>query len=458
MLSYAENERLTKVGPGTPCGDLYRRYWLPVSPAESLDHNPVVPVRILGESLVLFRDRRGRLGLIDERCPHRQTSLALGIPEQNGLRCCYHGWLFDAGGRCLEMPLEPADSPFKSKVSIRAYPVQAMGGLIWAYLGPAPAPVLPTWDIYVRPGALRQMIGHHIPTNWLQVVENQADPGHLPYGHGRFFQYALERENRLSSDPRTFYNASFASADALQARGEHTVYRALPNELGYTVARKLSGEPDTVPGWNSGAGAMLFPTMLSSGPGDIGTRVRRWCQVVVPLDDHTTWQLQYFAYFFPEGVAVPAQSAVPYTQVPIEKSDGTPILDYALGQDIAIFQGQGVVADRSKERLGVSDAIVVAYRKMLREQIDRVAAGQDPINVFRSADAAQRPDLRLPGNETAGDERKATGMIMEGLHKTSDGGRLMIDDVVDRYNRDRETIIALFAEAERVMAANASRA
>ncbi len=244
MLSVVENERLTGVGPGTPAGDMFRRYWLPICAAEKLDENPVVGVRVLGESLVLFQDRSGVMGLLDERCPHRQTSLCLGIPEVNGLRCCYHGWLFDETGACLEMPLEPAGSTFRDKVLIKAYPVQRMGGLIWAYLGPAPAPMLPRWDIYVRPGALRQMIGHRIPTNWLQVVENQADPGHISYGHGRFFQYALEREGKLSSDPRTGYNASLASALALQAQGRHAEFRAVPNGLGYTVERKLSNQGD----------------------------------------------------------------------------------------------------------------------------------------------------------------------------------------------------------------------
>jgi 5,5'-dehydrodivanillate O-demethylase len=353
------------------------------------------------------------------------------------------------------MPLEPAGSAFKSKVAIKAYPVQEMGGLIWAYLGPAPAPVLPRWDIYARPGAYRQMIGHKIPANWLQVVENQADPGHIPYGHGRFFQYVLEREGRLSNDPRAFYNAGFNQTRELQAQGLHLQFRAIPNEFGYTVGRKVSDQDDDTPGWNAGAGAMLFPTMLSSGPGDIGTRVRRWCQVVVPIDDTTTWQYQYFAYFLPDGVNVPEQDHVPYTEIPLRAADGSEILDYALGQDIAIFQAQGAIVDRSKERLGVSDAIVIAYRKLLAEQIDRALAGGDPINVFRDASLAERPDLRLPGNRLDMEGRPRTGLVMEPFHQVADGGRMMIDDVVDRYNRDRDTIVALFAEADAAMKAAA---
>ena len=130
MLNAQENERLTRVGPGTPMGTLLRRYWYPVATSAELDDNPVKPVRLLGESLALFRDGQGRLGLVDERCPHRRVSLAYGIPEEDGLRCCYHGWMFDRAGRCLEMPGEPASSTFKDRIRITAYPVTELGGLI----------------------------------------------------------------------------------------------------------------------------------------------------------------------------------------------------------------------------------------------------------------------------------------------------------------------------------------
>ena len=132
MLSREINELLTRVGPGTPGGDLMRRYWHPIYPEVLLREKPVRKVRILGENLTLFRDASGSLGLIAERCPHRRTSLSAGIPEPEGLRCCYHGWLFDARGRCLETPLEPASSPIKDNIKITAYPVEEMGG---AYLG-----------------------------------------------------------------------------------------------------------------------------------------------------------------------------------------------------------------------------------------------------------------------------------------------------------------------------------
>src|SRR3989449_1646358 len=128
MLSKELNEKLTRVGPGTAGGDLLRYYWHPVAGSAELEENPVKKVRILGEDLVLFRDRSGRLGLIDEPCPHRRVSMEYGIPETEGLRCPYHGWVFNHEGRCLEQPAEPWDSTFKDRVTTKSYPVEELQG------------------------------------------------------------------------------------------------------------------------------------------------------------------------------------------------------------------------------------------------------------------------------------------------------------------------------------------
>src|SRR6266511_1029272 len=197
MLRIEENERLTRVGPGTPMGALLRRYWHPVAATVELDEHPVRPVKILGESLVLFRDRQGRLGLIDDTCPHRRVSFLYGVPEEEGLRCCYHGWMFDRTGRCLEMPAEAPDSTFPRKVKIPGYPVQEMGGLIFAYLGPEPAPLLPRWDLFVWPNAVRQIGLNTLNCNWLQCQENTGDPTHSVYLHGHLFKYTLEKMGKL---------------------------------------------------------------------------------------------------------------------------------------------------------------------------------------------------------------------------------------------------------------------
>ena len=196
MLSKELNERLTRVGPGTPGGNLMRRYWHPIAAAAELEVDPVKKVRILGEDLVLYRDKSGNLGLIDEPCPHRRVSLEYGIPEQEGLRCPYHGWLFNHEGRCLEQPAEPWDSTFKDRITTKAYKVQELAGLVFAYLGPEPAPLIPRYDVYVAENAIRQIGATLLPCNWLQCMENSLDPVHAEWLHSYFSNYIREREGR----------------------------------------------------------------------------------------------------------------------------------------------------------------------------------------------------------------------------------------------------------------------
>src|SRR5579862_8947406 len=165
MLTKEANERLTRVGPSTVMGEVMRRYWFPIATLPDLDREPVRPVKIMGEQLALFRSDDGSLGLIQQRCPHRGASLLYGIPEEGGLRCCYHGWQFDPQGHCIDQPGEGPDSTFKDKVCITAYPVQGLGGLIFAYLGPAPVPLLPRWDLLVVDDIEREIGFCHLPGN-----------------------------------------------------------------------------------------------------------------------------------------------------------------------------------------------------------------------------------------------------------------------------------------------------
>ena len=197
MLTAEENDRLTQVGPESPMGNLFRRYWQPIATSSQLDENPVRPVRLFGESLTLFRDRRGRLGLVADRCAHRHVRLMYGIPEEDGLRCCYHGWLYDRTGQCIEQPAEPADSRFKDKIRVTAYPVEELAGVIFAYLGPEPAPLVPRWDrLMWDDNVMRYVIFCEIPCNWLQVVENYMDFAHAQHLHGPYSQYSAGEHGR----------------------------------------------------------------------------------------------------------------------------------------------------------------------------------------------------------------------------------------------------------------------
>jgi 5,5'-dehydrodivanillate O-demethylase len=143
MLTEEQNRRLTEVGAGTPMGELLRRYWMPIAAESQFDETPIKAVRLMGEDLVLYRDMSGTYGLVDRHCPHRRADLSYGFVETCGIRCNYHGWNFDESGRCIEQPFEDIANPeakFRDKVRINAYPVDARVGLIWADLGPAPAP------------------------------------------------------------------------------------------------------------------------------------------------------------------------------------------------------------------------------------------------------------------------------------------------------------------------------
>lgn len=448
-----ENARLTRVGPGTPGGELLRRYWHPVQPTAVLREKRVVSVRILGEDLVLFEDLDGNLGLVQERCPHRRASLALGVPDSGGLRCAYHGWLFGPDGECREQPLEPPGSQFKERTGVRCYPVQEMGGLVWAYLGPDPVPELPRWNLFVRPDGFRQIVGHRLPCNWLQVMDNRADLGHAVYTHGRLFQHVLERQGRLTDDPRPRYNAAVLDQKRMMGRGAYAKYRPVYNEFGFTKGRMVSDESEDQPSWTTGINPVLFPYILASGPGEEGLRIRRHYQVGVPIDDTTTWHFQYFCYVFPPEVEVPEQDSVPYVEVPLLDEDDQPILDYVLGQDMVCWYEQGPIADRENEHLGVSDRIVIAYRNLLAEQIKRVEIGLEPMNVFRGPSQAESPEFRIPGNEGSAPVSQTTIAVQlayrESFHEMSPAGWLYIEDDADRYCPDRETILALFAETQR---------
>ena len=203
MMSAEQNERVTRVGPGSPCGTLQRLYWQPIALAEELPaERPLKAVRVLGQDLVLFRDEAGRLGLLDRDCPHRGADFAFGRLEDGGLRCAFHGWLFDAGGRCLETPAEPEGSRLCERVRQRAYAVTERNGVVFAYLGPGEAPALPRLDCFAAPGEYSFAFKGHIDCNWLQALEVGIDPAHASFLH-RFFE---------DEDPNAGYGKQFRAA------------------------------------------------------------------------------------------------------------------------------------------------------------------------------------------------------------------------------------------------------
>jgi phthalate 4,5-dioxygenase len=186
MLSRAENELLTRTGPGTPMGNLMRRYWVPALFSHQLPEadGPPVRVKLLSEELVAFRDSTGQVGLLEEHCAHRGASLYWGRNEECGLRCVYHGWKYDRTGRCVDQPAEPEDSTFKDRIKLTAYPCRERGGVVWTYMGPPELqPPLPEFEWAVVPDSHRFATRHLQECNWLQGVEGGFDPMHVAFLH-----------------------------------------------------------------------------------------------------------------------------------------------------------------------------------------------------------------------------------------------------------------------------------
>jgi 5,5'-dehydrodivanillate O-demethylase len=361
MTTKEQNERLTCVGAGTPMGSLLRRYWQPVGTALELEREPVQKVRLMGENLTLYRSEVGEYGLIGERCPHRCLSMEYGIPDQRGLRCAYHGWLFDAQGRCLEQPFEDrtlAENRYKDKVRIKAYPVEELGGLIFAYLGPEPVPLVPRWDVLVRDDVDKVVEIHRLPCSWLQCMENAADPVHFEFLHAAFGNYQLKRLGR---------------PPAMQTpRHVKIEFDRFP--YGIMKRRLLEGESPDVDDWTTGH-PLLFPNILAVGSASAPT-----LQFRVPVDDTHTVQFAYrTSVREPDGV--PRPMAVKHRS--LFNDEGKIIADNVPAQDMVGWVGQGPVSDRTQEHLATSDKGVLLYRRMLLEQMERVERGEEPMAVIR---------------------------------------------------------------------------
>ncbi len=356
-MTQEENDFLTRVGPGTPAGELLRRYWYPVSVAKELDdEHPTKYIRLLGEDLVLFRDKSGRVGLLADRCSHRGASLVYGRVEERGIACAYHGWLYDVEGNCLETPPEPAESKFCLTVKHKAYRVQKYIGYYWAYLGPEPAPLIPKYDVWARTDGQRSLtVQSMLDCNWFQVMENTVDPAHLQILH----QNSGTQSNAGSG------NSTRGHTDDVE---DFEFY-----EVPYGIIKKRSyknGIVDEHP--------LIFPNIL---------RNANRTQIRVPIDDTHT---RIFSVRFDPGEPAndrddpPYQFAKSYKNPPDALHPFTRFrMDMVLAQDFMAWETQGPIADRSKERLATSDRGIIMFREMMKREIEKVQRGEDPKGVIR---------------------------------------------------------------------------
>ncbi len=374
MVTAEQNELLTHVGPGTRMGNLLRRYWHPIAPLVDMDDRWTKRVRLLGEDLVLFKDRLGAFGLITEACPHRRASFAYGIPTMDGIRCPYHGWKFDAAGHCLEQPNEPAESTFKDKVTTPAYPVRELGGMLWAYLGPLPAPSIPRLDGLVAEGTISFVGRATIACNWLQIMENSVDPVHTEWLHGKLIEFVREAENFKT--PRAKHHVKIAFDEF---------------EHGIIKRRLMEGQTEDASDWTHGH-PIVFPLALA-----VGTRSDTWRQYQfqfrVPIDDTHTEHYWYSAYTPPREAPQHLTNRVPVYEAQMRDERGEYILDYINAQDALAWETQGPIADRTIERLGTNDRGVTMLRKMLLRELDKIERGEEPMNVFRGAAGERTIDL-----------------------------------------------------------------
>lgn len=387
MLTKEQNERITRIGPGTPAGELLRRYWHPVAVASELtDKEPTKFVRVLGEDLVLFRNKKGDVGLVADRCPHRGASLSYGRVEERGIACAYHGWLFDTKGDCLETPAEPAESQFHLSVKVKSYPVQKFVGLYWTYMGPQPVPVIPKYDVWARKdGRRRLFVQPQLDCNWFQAMENSVDPSHLQILH----------QSLIARGPITN-----------QTRGlTDTVEKFEFIEVPYGIMKKRTyktGAVDQHP--------LIFPNIL---------RQANATQIRVPMDD--THTKIFFVRFDPskDGSIVeeegdpPVEYVKPFKNPPDGQHPFTrfDISKEVQAQDHMAWETQGPISDRTDERLGTADGGIVMLREMVLREIERVQRGQDPKGVIRDP-AHEMIDTKLAdslrGPETRGELREVS--------------------------------------------------
>lgn len=363
MLSAEKNRQLTQVGPGTPMGEVLRRHWHPIAGIDELDRQPVKAVRLLCEDLVLYKDLSGQYGLVDRQCAHRRADLSYGFVEADGIRCNYHGWQFDAQGHCVAQPYEDQIDPSarqRCKIKLKAYPVKALAGLLWAYMGPLPAPELPDWEPFHWPNGFVQAVFSDIPCNWLQTQENSIDPVHFEWMHANW-------SRRLRG-----HIGGYAPKHLKLAFEEF--------EHGFIYKRISEDTSEQHPLWTIGR-VCLWPNGFFLGD---------HFEWRVPVDDENTLNVTWSFIRVPREREPHVQSVIPTWHSPIRDDNGRWITSHVINQDIVAWVGQGRIADRTLENLGASDRGIALLRRRLLEDVDAVKAGQDPKGVMRDASRNQR--------------------------------------------------------------------
>lgn len=394
MLKHEDNERLVRVGPGTPMGTLLRRYWQPAGLASELPEADGAPmrVRLLGEDLIAFRDSEVQIGLVEAYCPHRRAPLFFGRNEECGIRCVYHGWKFDRTGACVDMPSEPPGTPLQARVKIKAYPVIEKGGILWTYMGPEDStPEEPDYEWLRAPDSHRFVSKTLEECNFLQGLEGGLDTAHVSFLHrndrsGDLSMAARDGAPKIEVET-TPYGYNYVSTR--NVGGDETYVRLyqyiMPCQQMRSNVRGHGGKPPKVPKMDG--------------------------HVWVPIDDETTW-VYNFMYTYDASTPLSRDYAMDYehsagrgegdlipgTFIPKANKSNDYFIDRqeqksgsftgirgVNTQDFALQEGMGAVIDRSKEFLGSTDKAIVTMRRMLLEATRTAEQGDCPPGV-RAAD------------------------------------------------------------------------
>lgn len=387
MLTKQQNDLLTQTGRDTPMGDVLRRYWQPAALSEELPAGGApLPIQLLGEELVLFRGEDGEPGLLGLRCPHRGTDLSYGRIEAGGLRCIYHGWLFDRAGACLAQPAEPPGSIFASKVRHLAYPCREVAGIIFAYLGPGEPPLFPAYEIFTAPAAYRfKAIKTFHECNYLQASEGNLDPAHLSFLH-----------QMREQTPSSVYSGSFSAQLELIDPNAPPTLEIEDTDFGIRIyAIRPAGPAHQYVRITN----FVMPNLcaIAGVTGQDGYQVD-WH---VPIDDTHHWK---YTLAFTRSAPPPDPD---WSHIRAELTDGYRLVRNRSNRhlqdreamktwsfsgfgpvfqahDTAAVESQGPIQDRTTERLGYSDKAIARARQMLLQAIRDVQEGRDPLHVVRS--------------------------------------------------------------------------
>lgn len=413
MLTREDNELLTRVGPGTPMGDLLRQYWVPALIVTELPDcdGPPLRVRLLGEDLIAFRTTTGAVGLVEQNCPHRRASLFFGRNRDDGLRCAYHGWKFDVQGRCVDMPNEPNGCSFKDKIRLRAYPCQERNGVIWTYMGTrTQPPPLPDFEWNQTPDNQPFYWRNYRACNWVQALEGDIDSSHINYLHA-----TLADDDHSTVPGHKLPGYTCKQLPLLHKDGAPHL-EVLETDVGvmYAAKRSLDAERDY---WRVHPFLFPFHTMVGGGTetGEVSFNGKAW----VPMDDVQTlvfeWQYRPGKAWTEEERAelmrvrnpwgfLPKTSTPAGSWKPRANAGNDYLLDRSLEdklfcgilsnplQDAAMQESMGPICDRTREHLGPADAMIIQVRRrMLQAAIDLRERGITPPGVDEPALYRVRP-------------------------------------------------------------------